>query len=133
MAFSRPAHPRVTLPVSEHSKKMKEKSFKKWAKEYKWQKRRKAISEFFGKSFVYSIIALICIGILVWVGVYVWYLAPYTRAFCFDYLGLYSFPGIFHAVPMFGIPILFSVFLKAVYNIVKNRSTIKPEYLKKNN
>jgi hypothetical protein len=112
---------------------MANKSFEKWAKEYKWQKRRKAISEFFGKSFFYSIIALIGVAILAWVGFYVWYLAPYTRTFCFDHLGLYAFPGILHAVPMFGIPILFGAFFKAVYNIVKNRSTIKPEYLKKNN
>jgi len=116
---------------------MANKSFEKWAKEYKWQKRRKAISEFFGKCLayflVYSIIPLIVIPMLIWVGVYVWYLAPYTRAFCFDYLGLYAFPAVFHAVPMFGIPILIGAFSKAIYNIVKNRSTTRPEYLKKNN
>ena len=111
---------------------MANKGFEKWAKEYKWQKRRNAISEFLGKCFAHSIIPLIVITMLIWVGVYAWYLAPHIRALLFDCFGLYAFPGILHAVPMFGIPILIGAFLKAVYNIVKNRSTIKPEYLKKN-
>jgi len=110
---------------------MTNKDFKKWAKEYKWKNRRKTISEFLGKCSAFFIIALIGISILVWVGVYVWYLAPYTRSFFFDYLGLYAFPGIFHAIAMFGIPILVGALFRAIYYIVKNRTTTKPEYLNK--
>ena len=111
---------------------MVDESFEKWVRKYKWQKRRIAVSEFFGRLFAYWIITLIAIAVLIWVGIYVWFIAPYIRSFFFNYFGLYTFPAIFHAFPMFGIPILVGAFLKAIYTIVKNRSTIRPEYLKKN-
>lgn len=102
--------------------------FKKWAKKYKWDKRRKVIVEFFRTCFVFSIIVLSAILILAWLGFYAWYFAPYTRKFFFEYCGLYAFPAALHVVPMFGIPLIAILFVRAISNIIKNRSIVRPEH-----
>lgn len=54
-----------------------------------------------------ALIIVLVIGILiVWVGIYFVYLAPYSRYFFSEVLSLPAFPAILHVVPMFVIPII---------------------------
>jgi amino acid transporter len=100
-------------------------NFEEWAKEYKRDKRKKAIREFFGKCIAYSIVFLFFVAVAVWIVVYAIYLSPITRYFFFDFLGLYAFPGFYHVFPLFGIPILVVISMlklfKAIRNIKKTR------------